>query len=105
MTLLTSVLCRLCNCVSLGRAGRGRTAGGTADAEETEEKFSDDLTAIRGVGIAIQNRLYVGGITSYADLAKASPEDLRKIAGSLARGAKVENWIARAAGLSKQHDA
>ena len=105
MTLLTSVLCRLCHCVSPGRAGRGRAAGGKADAKGTEENFSDDLTAIRGVGIAIQNRLYVGGITSYADLAKASPEDLRKIAGSLVRGAKVEDWIARAAELSKQQDA
>ncbi len=103
--LLSSVLCRLCSCASPGRAGRGRAAGGRADAKGSEENSSDDLTAIRGVGIAIQNRLYTAGITSYADLARASPEVVRKTAGVLARGAKVENWIARAAQLSKRQKA
>ena len=103
--LLSSVLCRLCSCASPGRAGRGRAAGGRADAKGSEENSSDDLTAIRGVGIAIQNRLYVAGITSYAELAQASAEDVRKIAGALARGAKVENWIARAVELNKRQKA
>jgi predicted flap endonuclease-1-like 5' DNA nuclease len=60
------------------------------------------LTAIRGIGIATQNRLYAAGIKTYAELARASPEDVREILGKLARGAKVEPWIRQAEELTKE---
>ena len=65
-------------------------------------RSSDDLTAIRGMGIATQNRLYRAGIKSYGQLARATPEDVRKILGKLAGGATVGDWIAQAKQLAKK---
>ena len=53
----------------------------------------DDLTAIRGIGITLQNRLNRAGITTYAELAEAKPEQVREALGKLSRGVKVEAWI------------
>jgi predicted flap endonuclease-1-like 5' DNA nuclease len=60
------------------------------------------LTAIRGIGIATQNRLYRAGIKSYGQLARATPEDVREILGKSAGGASVEKWIAEAKQLSNE---
>ncbi len=60
------------------------------------------MTAIRGIGIASQNRLYVAGIKSYAQLARASAEEVREILGNQGRVAKVEDWIAQAKELAKE---
>jgi predicted flap endonuclease-1-like 5' DNA nuclease len=62
----------------------------------------DDLTAIRGIGMASQNRLYKAGIKKYADLAGAAPGEVRKSLGNLARGARIEEWITRARQLADQ---
>ena len=62
----------------------------------------DDLAAIRGIGIATENRLYRAGIKSYDQLARATPEDVRKILGKLAGGASVEDWIAQARNLASK---
>ena len=72
---------------------------------EAAPSAPDDLTAIRGIGIATQNRLYKAGIKSHGQLARATPEDVRKILGKFAGGADVEDWIAQATELAKQTNA
>ncbi len=101
MALLARMLCRLWRCPP---PGRGRREGTAEEVEPrgTREASPDDLTAIRGIGIAIQNRLYAGGIKTYAELARASSEDVREILGKRAQGANVEDWIAQAEELAKE---
>ncbi len=77
--------------------GPGRREGTAAKVYEIS---LDDLAAIRGIGTATQNRLHTAGIKSYAQLARASPEEVRMKVGKLAGGANVEDWIAQAQELS-----
>ncbi len=58
-----------------------------------------DLSAIQGIGITIQNRLNRAGITTYAQLAEAKPEQVGEALGKLSRGARVEAWISHARDL------
>jgi predicted flap endonuclease-1-like 5' DNA nuclease len=54
----------------------------------------DDLTVIKGIGPAVQNKLRALGITTFADLAAADPDAiLRGLKGSqpLTKG-KVQAW-------------
>lgn len=92
MLTVTKILCRLWRCAVPSEDARHGSAAGAS---------SDDLTVIRGIGIATQDRLYRAGIRSFAQLAQSSPERLREILGSLARGARVETWIEDAAGQAK----
>ena len=101
MALLTRILCRLWRCPAPG-PGRQERAADKAAASSPDESSSDDLTAIGGIGIATQNRLYRAGIKSYAQLARATPEDVRKILGKVAGGADVEDWIAQAKQLANE---
>jgi len=68
--------------------------------EEPREAKADDLTIIRGIGITTEDRLYKAGIKTYAALAGAHPNELREVLGDVARGAKVERWIAQARELA-----
>jgi predicted flap endonuclease-1-like 5' DNA nuclease len=95
MFSLTGMLCRLCKCVSRGSSGSERAA---ESAEQ--ERAPDDLAAIRGLGKASQDRLQAAGIKTYAQLAQASPEDLRDILGKRGPGTKAEDWIAQAKTLA-----
>ncbi len=101
MTLLARMLRRW-----LGRPapgpGRRERAAEEAEAGEPPEVSPDNLTAIRGIGIATQNRLYKAGIKSYGQLARASPAEVREILGKSAGGASVEKWIAEAKALAKK---
>ncbi len=101
MTLLTRMLCRWYGCPAPGPGRRERAADKPA-ASSPDESSSDDLTAIREIGIATENRLYRAGIKSYAQLARATPEDVRKILGKFAGGASVEKWIAQAKQLANE---
>jgi len=101
MTLLTRMLCWWCACVAPG-PGKRESAADKAAASSPDESSSDDLTAIRGIGIATQNRLYRAGIKSYGQLARATPEDVREIFGKSAGGASVKKWIAEAKQLSNE---
>ncbi len=101
MALLTRMLCRLWSGAAPGPRRREREAE-KAKASPTDETSQDDLTAISGIGGVAQNCLYAEGIKSYAQLAQASPEEVERILGKLARGADVEEWIARAKKLAKQ---
>ncbi len=104
MTLLTRMLCRLWKCPTSGSDRQDRAAD-KAEANLPDESSPDDLTAIRGIGIATQDRLYRAGIKSYGQFARATPEDVRKILGKFEGGASVENWIAQAKELSKRTNA
>ncbi len=104
MALLARILCRWFGRPAPGPERRER-ATDKAAANSPDESSSDDLTAIRGIGIATQNRLYRAGIKSYGQLARATPDDVRKILGKLAGGASVEDWIAQAKELAKQSNA
>ncbi len=101
MTLLTRMLCRLWRCPTSGSDRQDRAAD-RAEANLPDESSPDDLTAIRGIGIATQDRLYRAGIKSYGQLARASPEEVREILGKFAGGASVEKWIAEAKQLAKE---
>ncbi len=101
MVLLARILCRWFGCPAPG-PGRQEREANKAAANSPDESSSDHLTAIRGIGIATQNRLYRAGIKSYAELARATPEDVRKILGKVAGGATVEDWIAQARNLTSK---
>ncbi len=101
MTLLTRILCRWLGRPAPGPEKRERAAE-EAEAGEPPEVSPDDLTAIRGIGIATQDRLYRAGIKSYGQLARATPEDVREILGKFAGGASVEKWIAQAKQLANE---
>ena len=64
--------------------------------DAASEAAEDDLTAIRGIGAATQMRLNAAGINSYAQLAEADPEDVRRALNEQRQDAKVERWISRA---------
>ena len=95
---LTSMLCCLWRGALCGVA-RKEPQEETAKEAPGENK-ADDLTVIHGIGIVTQNRLYKAGIKTYAALAGARPEELRKVLGDVARGAKIERWIAQARELA-----
>ena len=111
-----------CTCAPIGRARRPRcplATGTAADAGEGRraqvgraacaacaqaraaqpEKtvappVPDDLTEIKGIGPAMQNKLRALGITTFADLAAADPDQLMaQLKGSqpLSRG-RVRHW-------------
>ncbi len=101
MALVARMLCRLWRCPAPG-PGRRERAADNAAGNSPDESSSDDLTAIRGIGIASQNRLYRAGIKSHGQLTQASPDDVRAILGKLARGADVEDWIAQAKQLANE---
>ena len=101
MALLARLLCRLWKWAAPD-PGRRESTAEKAEPSRPEEISRDDLTAIRGIGTATQNRLNVAGIKSYAQLARASAEDVRKILGKPGRVAKVEDWIAQAKELAKE---
>ncbi len=101
MTLLTRMLCRLWRRPASGSDRQDRAAD-KAEANLPDESSPDDLTAIRGIGIATQNRLYGAGIKRYGQLARATPEDVREILGKFAGAATVEDWIAQAKQLAKE---
>ncbi len=103
MTLLARMLCRLWRGAAPGPGKREGTAE-KAEVYRHDQISPDDLTAIRGIGIATQNRLYRAGIKSHAQLARASPEEVRMKVGKLAGGANVEDWIAQAQELGKRQN-
>ncbi len=98
MLSLTGMLCRFWSGALCGVA-RKEPQEETAKEAPGENK-ADYLTVIRGIGIVIENNLYKAGIKTYAALAGARPEKLREMLGDVARGAKIERWIAQARELA-----
>ena len=63
----------------------------------------DDLKKITGVGPALEKKLHEAGITSYAQIAGWTAEDIAGYEEKLSLGGRVErdDWVAQAAELSK----
>ncbi len=101
MLSFIGMLCRVCGCAVRGKYGQEPPAEKTTK-ERAGENSSDDLTVIRGIGTVTQNRLYTSGIKSFAELARTSPEELRRILGKLAQGTRVEEWRTEARGLAEK---
>ncbi|MGA9176769.1 MAG: hypothetical protein WBZ05_05955 [Desulfobacterales bacterium] len=72
-----------------------------AEAATEDEVIPDDLTDIAGIGPARQGQLNKAGYYTFAQLAKSTPEKLRKILKGSARSANVENWIKDAMDLAQ----
>jgi predicted flap endonuclease-1-like 5' DNA nuclease len=70
-------------------------------AEEAEPPAPDDLKRIGGIGPKIAGALQEGGISTYAQLAAADPDELRQIMGEsdsrLRRIANPSTWPEQAA--------
>jgi len=76
-----------------------------APVEKVVEKpkaAPDDFTAIRGVGLATQERLNEAEITTYAQLAQATPEQLEKITGRSAVRIAADGWASQARKLARK---
>lgn len=76
----------------------------TAPVEETETEEEivisvvtpDDLTRIKGIAEAREQRLYLLGIYTFAQLVAADPEWLSGELGALVTPAMVQRWQAEA---------
>jgi len=81
---------------------RGRRSARAASTKSAaaEGAKRDDLTVIRGLGSATQERLNQAGITTFAQLAKATPAKLRELLGDGTARARAEDWIAHARDLA-----
>ncbi|MEM7022782.1 MAG: helix-hairpin-helix domain-containing protein [Pseudomonadota bacterium] len=68
-----------------------------------ETKAPDDLTAIKGIGPAVQSKLRALGIQTYDDLAKADPDRLiDQLKGSQPISpARVRGWTEAAASTTR----
>jgi len=64
------------------------------EAESTQQVVSDDLTVIKGIGPAVQERLRALGIATFSDLARADPKTLiERLKGSQPISeARVRGW-------------
>ena len=65
----------------------------------TEPSGSDDFQVIHGIGPGMAKHLYAAGISSFAQLAASTPEQLRQALGKAGKLAKVETWITQAQNL------
>lgn len=71
-------------------------------APPAEEAPRDDLTAIRGIGATMHQRLNEAGIATFAQLAAKSPDQLRQALGDFGRITDVEGWIQQARALAEK---
>lgn len=71
------------------------TGGRASTKPAPEVARADDLTAIKGIGPTFAKRLNDAGITTFAALAAATPEQLREVTRAPAV-ANPEEWIAQA---------
>ena len=81
------------------RPTREKAAKPAAPKKATPKPVIDDLTVIKGVGPKLAKVLNQKGITSYAQIAAWSPEDVDKFdaqLGSFQGRAKRGNWVAKA---------
>lgn len=61
---------------------------------------ADDLTQIQGLGPASKERLYNAGITTFAQLARSTPDSLQEQLGAVSARFDVEEWIEQARDLA-----
>ena len=87
------------------QSGEGAQVGTQVSAEidsgeqlPLETVDNDDLTKMRGIGKALQQQLNELGVTSFAQIAKWSKEDVKEYALKLALSDRIrrDNWVAQA---------
>jgi large subunit ribosomal protein L17 len=61
------------------RSGGAKTKAGDAGQPAASAKSKDDLKKIEGIGEKAEKALHAAGISTYADLAKSSPEELKTL--------------------------
>ncbi len=86
---------------SESRAAAPQTKTPKAPAGEAE----DDLTAIGGIGPALQRKLKAQGIRSFAQIAALSDEDIARLEGSIIKfpgRIKRDDWVGQARRFSEQ---
>jgi len=71
-----------------------------AAEEQSQETGPDDLTKIPGIGSGIQMRLNQAGISTYAQLARSTHEQLRSALGKFAQLDDAYDWRGEARNLS-----
>jgi large subunit ribosomal protein L21 len=71
-------------------------------AAPAADKAADDLKKLSGVGPALEKKLLAGGVTSFAQIAAWSAEDVASVDAELALKGKIEKegWIAQAKDLA-----
>ncbi len=71
-------------------------------AAPAADQAADDLKKLSGVGPALEKKLVAGGVTSFAQIAGWSPEDVASVDAELALKGKIEKegWIAQAKDLA-----
>jgi len=96
-----------------GKVDGGKAVGkapkvGTGEAVITPlfaapEGKADDLKLISGVGPVLERKMNALGITTYAQVAAFTAEDIGKVEGSLSFPGRIarDNWQAQAAALAK----
>ncbi len=89
-------------------AAKAETEPGEAPAPVVETAAApdtaDDLTSIKGVGAAIAERLHDIDVTTFAQIAAWSDEDIAEIAPQIKAGAdriKREDWVGQARAASE----
>ena len=70
-------------------------------AAPAADQAADDLKKLSGVGQALEKKLLAGGVTSFAQIAAWSAEDVASVDAELALKGKIEKegWIAQAKDL------
>jgi len=87
-------------------ARRGQPAGpevtppGSAVPAEPEER--DDLTSIRNVGEGIQYRLNRGGVWTFEQLARLTPEEFEDLTGVSVESVRLGRHLEQATELAKE---
>ena len=74
-------------------------------AKDPATGAEDDLTAIAGIGPALQRKLKEHGIRSFAQIAALSDEDIERLEGSIIKFSgriKRDDWIRQARRFSEE---
>ena len=71
-------------------------------AAPAADKAADDLKKLSGVGPALEKKLLAGGVTSFAQIAAWSADDVASVDAELSLKGKIEKegWIAQAKDLA-----
>lgn len=75
----------------------------TAAAAAPAATGADDLKQLSGVGPALEKKLHAAGVTSFAQIAAWTPEDIAAFDEKLSFKGRIERegWVAQAAELAK----
>jgi large subunit ribosomal protein L21 len=83
--------------------GIAKPKAGAAPKAAAATTGGDDLKKLSGVGPALEKKLLAGGVTSYAQIAAWSEDDIAAFDEKLSLKGRIarEGWVAQAAELSK----